>query len=49
VELAREVNGSTKVTWDGVDEAGRRVSAGIYLLRFETAGSHASRRMVRLK
>jgi len=41
--------GNRTVAWDGVDDAGRRVSAGVYVLRFETVGHRQYRRMVFLK
>jgi hypothetical protein len=34
--------------WDGRDESGREVPAGIYLVRAETATGPAMRRVVRL-
>lgn len=41
--------GNRSVTWDGVDGAGRRVSAGVYFLRLETHGGRQDRRMLVLK
>lgn len=41
--------GNRSVTWDGVDGAGRRVSAGVYFLRLETSGGRQDRRMLLLK
>ena len=35
-------------TWDGADDAGRRVAPGIYLARFEAHGTAFVRRVVRL-
>ena len=35
--------------WDGVDNAGREVSSGIYLYRLEAAGQTFSRKMVLLR
>jgi hypothetical protein len=39
--------GVRKATWDGLDEAGRRVPTGIYLLRFGTNGFSERRKLVR--
>ncbi len=41
--------GKHTLEWDGFDERGQKVSAGIYLLRFETQGRSYVRRMVRMK
>jgi hypothetical protein len=42
-------SGARDATWNGLDESGRRVGAGVYLLRLETPGARETRRMVRLK
>jgi hypothetical protein len=34
--------GTQTVTWDGLDDQGRRVPAGVYFLRSESAGQHRS-------
>ena len=41
--------GHHTVTWDGSDDAGKRVSTGIYFYRFETEGYSESRKMVLFK
>lgn len=40
--------GRNDVVWNGRDEAGRRVAAGVYLVRLETGGRPETRRVVRL-
>lgn len=40
--------GTRSVSWDGRDDAGRKVSPGIYRIRFEAAGRTASAALVRL-
>jgi len=40
--------GDRTLTWNGVDDAGHRVSAGVYVLHLETAGFRENRRMVLL-
>jgi flagellar hook assembly protein FlgD len=41
--------GKHTLEWDGKDERGKKVSAGIYLMRFETRGQSYVRRMIRMK
>lgn len=41
--------GRRVVTWDGRDERGVRVGAGVYFVRARVAGSEASRRVVRVE
>jgi hypothetical protein len=41
--------GTHAVTWDGRDQAGNPVQAGVYLCRIETGGRSESRRIVRLR
>jgi hypothetical protein len=41
--------GNRSLTWNGVDDAGHRVSAGVYVLRLETAGARENRRILLLK
>ena len=41
--------GAQSVTWDGADDSGRAVSAGVYLLRMDVGSTHMSRRVVLLK
>lgn len=41
-------SGSRSVAWDGRDDAGGRLPAGIYLVTFEAAGQATSRRVTRL-
>jgi hypothetical protein len=36
-------------TWDGKDDAGRRVASGVYVMRLQTDGFEQSRRMLLLK
>jgi len=40
--------GRHSVNWDGADDDGRRVSPGVYLVRFETRSFSAVRRLIRL-
>jgi hypothetical protein len=40
--------GRHEFTWDGRDDAGRRVAAGVYLLRLEAGSVASTRRVVRL-
>jgi hypothetical protein len=42
-------SGMRSVAWDGADDAGRRVSAGVYFLRLDAAGLHEERRVVRME
>lgn len=37
------------MTWDGTDEAGRRVASGVYFYRLETTGATLTRKMMLLK
>jgi len=39
--------GSLPLTWDGLDDRGRRAGAGVYFLRASTPGASATRRLVR--
>ncbi len=41
--------GRYTVTWDGTDDAGRPVSAGVYLYRLQVGKSSESRKMILLK
>jgi photosystem II stability/assembly factor-like uncharacterized protein len=41
-----ETAGRHIVTWDGRDESGRKVVAGMYFYRFETGGEEKTRKMV---
>ena len=34
------------VEWDGTDRAGRRVAAGVYLIRLDWGGLHAAKRLI---
>jgi flagellar hook capping protein FlgD len=38
--------GMRSVTWDGADDAGRRLSPGVYVIRLDAAGVHRERRVV---
>jgi hypothetical protein len=40
--------GMRSVTWDGADDAGRRLSPGIYVIRLDAGGVHRERRVVRM-
>ncbi len=40
--------GLNTIAWDGADDLGRRVSAGIYLVRLQACGQTAFRKIVRL-
>ncbi|MBN2538031.1 hypothetical protein JXB37_07140, partial [candidate division WOR-3 bacterium] len=46
--VVRAVGGAGALSWDGRDEAGRRVGAGVYLWRVEWAGGRVAGRLVRL-
>jgi hypothetical protein len=37
------------VLWDGLDERGARVAAGVYFLRLDASGATLVRRVVRLR
>lgn len=41
--------GEQRITWDGHDDAGRRVGSGVYLLSIEADGRTAQRKLVLLK
>ena len=41
-------SGVRSVTWDGADDAGRRVGPGVYVIRLDAAGVHRERRVVRM-
>ncbi|MCD4690733.1 T9SS type A sorting domain-containing protein, partial [bacterium] len=41
--------GRHEVSWDGRDDAGRGVAAGVYFSRINTGGAEASAKMVLLK
>jgi hypothetical protein len=41
--------GRQRCEWNGIDDAGRRASSGIYFIRLEAAGRTLSRRAVLLK
>jgi flagellar hook assembly protein FlgD len=38
--------GSHEVSWEGTDDAGRRVAQGVYMLRLETESLSATRKLV---
>jgi hypothetical protein len=46
---AHQEPGNKHVAWDGADEAGERVSSGIYIYRLETEGFTAARKLTVLK
>ena len=46
---AKQDPGSRNVVWDGTDEAGGRVTSGIYLYRLETEGFRAVRKLTVLR
>ena len=41
--------GEHVVIWDGRDEHGRRLPAGVYLVRFETGGAGAATKTVLMR
>lgn len=41
--------GVHELPWDALDETGRQVGSGVYLLRFEAPGFTATRRLVRMR
>jgi len=45
----RQDRGHREVSWNGVDDAGRTVAPGVYLYEIQTAGLHATRRLVKLR
>jgi hypothetical protein len=48
VLLNRDVDaGVTRISWDGADEDGRPLAAGIYLLRLEHPGGRETLRVAR--
>lgn len=44
-----EPAGNLILAWDGCDNAGRRVSSGVYWARVETAAGMLTRRVVMVK
>ena len=48
-EGVSEKPGRHDITWDGRDDSGRRVPAGVYLFRLEAGGYSETRRMVLVK
>jgi hypothetical protein len=40
------VAGTQTLAWDGRDDGGRAVAAGLYMVRFDTPGAQQSRRLV---
>ncbi len=48
LDLAGSPVGPVGVVWDGVDRAGRRAPAGMYVARLEASGQAQARRFVRL-
>jgi len=46
--LGRRPAGVHHVTWDGRDDAGRTVSAGVYLVRFQAGDATQVRKVLRL-
>jgi hypothetical protein len=44
-----ELEGRESITWDGRDFGGAPVSSGIYLVKMETEGNSAWRKVLRLK
>jgi hypothetical protein len=49
LESSRKVAGSHQVTWDGLDDSGRRAAPGVYFYRLDTDGFQATRKMVVMK
>jgi glucose/arabinose dehydrogenase len=41
--------GTHQVTWDGADDAGRQLGAGVYFIRLSTASGERSLRVVRMR
>jgi flagellar hook assembly protein FlgD len=41
--------GETSIAWDGVDDAGARVAAGMYFYRGEVGGTHFDQKLVMVK
>ncbi|MGH7492351.1 MAG: CHRD domain-containing protein [bacterium] len=46
---AKEAPGFKQVTWDGANDAGERVTSGIYIYRIETEGFAATRKLMLLR
>ncbi len=45
----RQTAGSYKIIWDGIDDYGKRVSAGIYILKFNADNTFSTKEFVFLK
>jgi hypothetical protein len=48
VDGATQVPGSYSITWDGRDDGGRPVAAGVYFYRLQGPGSGQTLRTVKL-
>jgi hypothetical protein len=46
---AKEAPGFRQVTWDGLNDAGERVTSGVYVYRIETEGFAATRKLTLLR
>jgi len=46
---ARLASGTHSLTWNGLDDSGHRVGAGLYFIELDAAGARATRRLVRLR
>jgi len=49
VDGQAQVPGVYKVTWNGVDQAGRKVATGLYLYRLQSGDHHMTKTMILLK
>jgi flagellar hook assembly protein FlgD len=47
--LGAEHSETARVLWDGRDDRGRAVSAGVYYYRFESGGESRSGKLIRLR
>ena len=49
LQRGRLVAGTHRFDWNGRDEQGRRVAAGVYFVRLEATGRHVESKLVKLR